>query len=152
KTSPSRYQTGSASHVRAHSGAGSRCWRTQLPYICEARLAAGRAVMCVDKPAKTNMTTSTFTSLLTGLTLAGLTASAATYSDATGDFTGGNSDLDIASVSVANDATTLTFTINVVGNPQNNTWYDYYVGISRNLYGGVGGNLNGPGGWGKNIQ
>ena len=98
------------------------------------------------------MTTSTFTTLLAGLTLAGLSAGAANYSDASGDFTGGNSDLDIASVSVANDATTLTFTINLVGNPQNNNWYNYYVGVSENLFGGVGGNFNAPGGYGKNIQ
>src|SRR5215470_2209577 len=79
-------------------------------------------------------------------------AAAASYSDASGDFTGGNSDLDIASVQVNNDATTLTFTINMVGNPQNANWYNYYVGISQNLFGGVGGNFNAGGGYGKNIQ
>ena len=86
------------------------------------------------------------------LSLAAFSAVAASYSDASGDFTGGNSDLDISSVLVNNDATTLTFTINLVGNPQNNTWYDYYVGISRNLFGGVGGNFNASGGYSKNIQ
>src|SRR5206468_2873636 len=42
--------------------------------------------------------------------------------------------------------------INLVGNPQNNNWYNYYVGISENLFGGVGGNFNAAGGYGKNIQ
>jgi hypothetical protein len=90
-------------------------------------------------------------SLLASLASA-FTAKAATYTDATGDFTGGNSDLDISSVSVFNDATTLTFKINLAGNPQNNNWYNFYVGVSENLFGGVGGNFNAPGGYGKNIQ
>jgi hypothetical protein len=81
-----------------------------------------------------------------------LSTSAATFNDPSGDFTGGNNDLDIASVLVNNDGTTLTFTINLAGNPQNNNWYNYYVGISRNLFGGVGGNFNAAGGYGKNIQ
>lgn len=76
---------------------------------------------------------------------------AATYLDAPGDFTG-NSALDMTSVVINNDATTLSFTINLLGDPTAANWYNYYVGISRNLFGGVGGNLNGPGGWGKNIQ
>jgi hypothetical protein len=81
-------------------------------------------------------------------------ARAASYNDpgGVGDFTGGNSDLDISSVVLNNDATTLTFTINLGGNPMNATWYNYYIGISRNLFSGVGGNLNGSGGWGKNVQ
>jgi hypothetical protein len=88
------------------------------------------------------------------LTLGLFSAKAANYNDpgGVGDFTGGNTDLDISSVTVNNDATTVTFTINLGGNPMNNNWYNYYIGISRNLYGGNGGNLNGPGGWGKNIQ
>jgi hypothetical protein len=99
------------------------------------------------------MKPSIITSILVALTSGALSLNAATsYNDATGDFTGGNSDLDIASVTVNNDATTLTFTINLVGNPMNNTWYNFYVGISENLYGGVGGNFNASGGYGKNIQ
>lgn len=82
-----------------------------------------------------------------------LTLKAATsYNDASGDFTGGNSDLDISSVVVNNDGTTMTFTINLVGNPMNNNWYNYYIGISENLFGGVGGNFNATGGYGKDIQ
>ena len=42
-------------------------------------------------------------------------------------------------LTVNNDATTLTFTIKPVGNPMNN---NFYVGISGNLFGGVGGNFN----------
>jgi hypothetical protein len=79
-------------------------------------------------------------------------AKADSYLDATGDFTGGNSDLDISSVTVNNDAATLTFTINLAGNPMNATWYNYYAGVSKDLFGGVGGNLNATGGWGKDIQ
>jgi hypothetical protein len=90
-------------------------------------------------------------SILASLACA-FTAKAANYSDATGDFTGGNSDLDISSVNVFNDAATLTFTINLAGNPQNNNWYNFYVGISENLFGGSGGNFNATGGYGKNIQ
>ncbi len=86
------------------------------------------------------------------LTLAASSASAAIYTDAVGDFTGGPADLDISSVSVNNDASTLTFTISLAGNPSSQNWYNFYVGISRNLYGGVGGNLNAAGGWGKDVQ
>jgi hypothetical protein len=90
--------------------------------------------------------------VIAALALVALPVQATLYSDAVGDFTGGNADLDIASVNVNNDGSTVTFTINLVGNPMNNTWYNYYVGISENLFGGTGGNLNGSGGWGKNIQ
>jgi hypothetical protein len=84
--------------------------------------------------------------------LTALPAMSGIYNDVSGDFTGGNSDLDMVSVNVNNDATTLTFTINLAGNPMNNTWYNYYIGISRNLFGGVGGNFNATGGYGKDIQ
>ena len=98
-------------------------------------------------------TTSLITSALAASALAALPAKAQTiYPDATGDFTGGNAALDISSVSVNNDASTITFTINLGGDPTTATWADYYVGISENLFGGVGGNLNGSGGWGKSIQ
>ncbi len=81
-------------------------------------------------------------------------ASAVNYADPgdAGDFTGGVGALDLTSVDVNNDATTLTFTLNLAGDPTAATWYNYYVGISRNLFGGVGGNLNATGGWGKDIQ
>jgi hypothetical protein len=98
------------------------------------------------------MKASIITSILAVLTLSSLPLNAATYNDASGDFTGGNNDLDMSSVTVNNDATTLTFTINLVGNPMNNNWYNFYVGISENLFGGVGGNFNASGGYGKNIQ
>ena len=98
------------------------------------------------------MKASIITSILATLTLGALPLNAAVYNDAIADFTGGNNDLDISSVTVNNDATTLTFTINLVGNPMNNNWYNFYVGISENLFGGVGGNFNATGGYGKNIQ
>jgi hypothetical protein len=53
-------------------------------------------------------------------------------------------------VLVNNDATTLTFTINLAGAPTAD-WYNYFVGISKDGLAG-GGNLNASGGWGKNIQ
>ncbi|MCS7337583.1 MAG: hypothetical protein NZ739_05010 [Verrucomicrobiae bacterium] len=68
-----------------------------------------------------------------------------------GDFTGGVGSLDISSVVVDSDGTTLWFTIYLGGDPVAQNWYNYYVGIAKDgLLGG--GNLNGPGGWGKNIQ
>ena len=94
--------------------------------------------------------------LLTLFLLAGFVVAtplrAATYNDAVGDFTGGVGALDLTSVSVNNDGTTVTFTLNLAGDPTAANWYNYYIGISENLYGGVGGNLNASGGWGKNIQ
>ena len=91
-------------------------------------------------------------SLVTVLALAAPVARADIFTDAVGDFTGGTAPLDMTSVAVNNDTTTLTFTINLAGDPTGANWYNYYIGISRNLFGGVGGNLNGSGGWGKNIQ
>jgi hypothetical protein len=81
-----------------------------------------------------------------------LPATAAVYSDASGDFTGGVGSLDITSVDVNNDATTLTFTLTLAGDPTSTVWANYIVGISQNLFGGAGGNLNGTGGWGVNAQ
>jgi hypothetical protein len=95
-------------------------------------------------------TTARIVCLIAGVLVAA-GARAASYSDATGDFTG-NSALDITSVVVNNDASSVSFTIHLAGDPTTANWYNYYVGISRNLFGGVGGNLNGPGGWGKDIQ
>jgi len=103
------------------------------------------------KTMKTQNKTLSTLILCTGLASA-LPVCAASYSDAVGDFTGGVSALDLTSVSVANDGTTVTFTLNLAGDPTAATWYNYYIGISENLYGGVGGNLNGSGGWGKDIQ
>ena len=81
-------------------------------------------------------------------------ARAAVYNDpgGVGDFTGGAGFLDITSITLNNDATSLSFTVNVAGDPTTASWANYLVGISRGLYGGVGGNLNGPGGWGTDIQ
>lgn len=98
-------------------------------------------------------TASFITSALAALALTALPATAQTiYPDATGDFTGGVGALDITSVSVNNDPTTLTFTINLAGDPTAANWYDYYVGISENLFGGVGGDLNATGGWSHDYQ
>jgi hypothetical protein len=90
--------------------------------------------------------------LAAALALAGSPALAANYADTLGDNGGGF--LDITSVDVNNTASRLSFTINVAGDPSDaaNNWGTYLIGISRNLYGGVGGNINGTGGWGKDIQ
>jgi len=68
-----------------------------------------------------------------------------------GDFTGGIGSLDISSVAVDSDGTMLNFTINLGGDPLAANWYNYYIGIAKDGLAG-GGNLNGSGGWGKNIQ
>ena len=91
-------------------------------------------------------------STLTALALAALPAGAATYNDATGDFTGGFGGLDITSVNLNNDATSLNFNINLAGDPTPYNWMNYLVGISKNLFGGVGGNANATGGWGTDIK
>ena len=89
--------------------------------------------------------------LVSALNLVVLPTMADTFNDATGDFTGGNSSLDITSVSVVNDATTLTFTINLAADPAANSWHNYYVGIVKPSASG-GGVFNATGGWGKDIQ
>jgi hypothetical protein len=93
---------------------------------------------------------SLITSVIVALALAVLPAKAqspVTYPDATGDFTGGTAALDMTSVVVNNDSSTLTFTINLAGDPTAATWYNYLIGISENLYGGVGGTSP----WGHSI-
>ena len=74
---------------------------------------------------------SNLASIVAALILAGLPAQAATYTDATGDFTGGPAALDLTSVTVNNDATTLTFTLNLAGDPTPANWYSYFIGISE---------------------
>lgn len=65
------------------------------------------------------------------LATAALSARATIYTDATGE--GGilptQPHLDIASVEVNNDATTLTFKINLVGDPVATDWGKYLIGI-----------------------
>ena len=71
-------------------------------------------------------------STLAALTLAGLSANAATYTDPTGDgaLTGaGGGILDITSVEVNTTATDLIFKINVAGNPVATDWGKYMIGI-----------------------
>lgn len=79
-------------------------------------------------------------------TVRGLAASV--YPDATGDFTpSGFGYLDITSVVVDNDATTLSFRINLAGNPLAVDWAKYLIGLDTV----AGGNTTGPDGWGKPI-
>jgi len=122
------------------------------PHICEAL----QGWQFWDDEEETPINMKTIQSLCLPLALlafATLPAGAqSTYNDATGDFTGGVSALDLNSVVVNNDANNLYITLNLAGDPTAANWYNYYVGISENLFGGVGGNLNASGGYGKNIQ
>ncbi|HYG22472.1 MAG TPA: PEP-CTERM sorting domain-containing protein [Verrucomicrobiae bacterium] len=79
-------------------------------------------------------------------------ASAASYPDATGDFTGGSGFLDMTSATVNNDASVLTFTINLASDPSvsGNDWATHLIGFDTAAAGS--GNISGPGGWGKDIQ
>jgi hypothetical protein len=92
------------------------------------------------------------TPVLAALALAALPARADIYTDVSGDFTGGVGALDMTSVNVHNDGERLYFTLNLAGDPTAADWYNYYIGISENLFGGSGGNVNATGGWGKDIQ
>jgi len=90
---------------------------------------------------------------ISALVLASVPAQAATlYPDATGDFTGGAGFLDMTSASVDNNATTLTFTINLASDPSvpANNWGTHLIGFDTSP--GGNGNIAGPGGWSKNIQ
>lgn len=83
--------------------------------------------------------------LLVVAALAGPTAFAATFLDATGE-TIGPGILDIASVEVNNTATTLSFKINLAGNPVTTDWGKYMIGIDSAPGGDVVGN-----GWARPI-
>ena len=77
------------------------------------------------------------------------THAAVTYPDAIGDFTpSGFGYLDISSVVVDNDLTTLSFQINLAGNPLAVDWAKYLIGLDT----APGGNFTGPDGWGKPIS
>jgi len=72
-------------------------------------------------------------------------AFAATYNDATGDLLGATSwatHLDITSVEVNNTATTISFKINLAGNPTGGTsWGEYQVAIDSILGGATSGTV-----------
>jgi hypothetical protein len=88
-------------------------------------------------------------SALAALALAGMSATAATYPDPTGDGalvgTGGGI-LDITSVEVNNTASDLIFKINLVGDPTATDWGKYMIGIDSAPGGDPAGN-----GWGRPI-
>jgi len=74
---------------------------------------------------------------------------ATVYPDATGDFTPeGFGYLDITSVEVDNDDTTLSFRINLADNPLAVDWAKYLIGLDT----AAGGNTTGPDAWGKPIS
>jgi hypothetical protein len=70
-------------------------------------------------------------SVLAALTLAGMSASAATYGDSTGEgaIVTSNPHLDITSVEVNSTATDLIFKINLLGSPVATDWGKYMIGI-----------------------
>jgi len=72
--------------------------------------------------------------------------SAATYLDSAGDSSTVPS-LDITSVFVSNDATTLSLQINLAGAPMAADWGKYLIGFDTT----AGGNTTGPDAWGNPI-
>ena len=77
------------------------------------------------------------------------TASAAVIPDATGEEFSNNAHLDFSSVEVTNDASNLTFKLNLVGNPVATNWGKYMIGIDSAPGGDTGTNGNG---WGRPIS
>jgi hypothetical protein len=79
--------------------------------------------------------------------LAAPAAHAVVYPDATGEEFSGNSNLDISSVEVTNDATNITFTVNLVGDIQATNWGKYMIGVDSIAGGDTAGN-----GWARPIS
>lgn len=72
------------------------------------------------------------------------TASGATYTDAVGDMlstTAGFTHCDITSVIINNTATTISFQINLTGNPMANSWGEYQIGIDSIAGGATSGTV-----------
>lgn len=84
--------------------------------------------------------------VLSGLAFTG-GASAAVIADATGEEFSGNNHLDFRSVEVTNDASDITFKLNLVGNPITTNWGKYMIGIDSVAGGATSGN-----GWGRPIS
>lgn len=75
------------------------------------------------------------------------TASAVVIPDATGEEFSNNAHLDIRSVEVTNNASDITFKINLVGDPVATNWGKYMIGIDSVAGGATSGN-----GWGRPIN
>jgi hypothetical protein len=75
------------------------------------------------------------------------TASAVVIPDATGEEFSNNAHLDIRSVEVTNDASNISFKINLVGDPVATNWGKYMIGISTSPGGATSGN-----GWNRPIS
>jgi hypothetical protein len=89
-----------------------------------------------------------FTTVILGCAL--VSASAASYGDATGEIdanVGNHPHLDISSVDVSNTGTTLSFKINLVGDPVATDWGKYMIGIDS-----VGGGDTAGNGWARPIS
>jgi hypothetical protein len=96
----------------------------------------------------------TIASTLTVLALAAVPVQAAIYTDTIGDlgapdFTG-YTHLDISSVAVQNDATSIYFTINLVGDISAVNWGKYQVGIDSVAGGDTTAPVGNP--WGRTIS
>ena len=96
----------------------------------------------------------TIASTLTVLALAAVPVQAASYNDTIGDlgapdFTG-LTHLDISSVNVQNDATTIFFTINLVGDISAVNWGKYQIGIDSVPGGDSATPVGNP--WGRTIS
>lgn len=81
--------------------------------------------------------------------VAGAASADVTYTDSTGElFDNGFTHLDIASVVVGHDASTVSFTLNLVGDVDATNWGKYGIGINTS-----GASVNSSGnGWSRNIN
>jgi hypothetical protein len=87
-------------------------------------------------------TTPSLAALLALAVLSALSASAATFSDSTGEnfTTAGGGILDISSVEVNATATDLIFKLNLTGNPTTTDWGKYMIGLTTTTGGDPSGN------------
>jgi hypothetical protein len=85
--------------------------------------------------------------VIAAIGLAAPAAWAVVYPDSTGEEFSGNAHLDISSVEVTNDATNITFKVNLVGDIIATNWGKYMVGINSVAGGDTAGN-----GWGRPIS
>lgn len=77
------------------------------------------------------------------------TATAVVIPDSTGEEFSNNAHLDVSSVEVTDDASNLTFKINLAGDPVATNWGKYMIGIDSAPGGDTGTNGNG---WGRPIR
>jgi hypothetical protein len=96
------------------------------------------------------MTARLFATLVVGTVLPGFAAQATLYTDTAGEqYDGGQGfpHLDIVSVEILNDATDISFTVNLTGDPIATDWGKYLVAIDSGPGGDTASN-----GWGRPIS